>query len=74
MREPSWTKHFDEVMFQPPSSPVISMLDAGIFSNMQAKVDKKNATTTAQIYAAVHAVWKEASQVKSKFTPRGTYL
>ena len=38
----------------------MNMLDAGVFPNMQAKVDQKNATTTAEIRAAVTAVWEEA--------------
>jgi len=34
----------------------MSMLDAGVFPNMQAKVDENNATTAAQIRAAFYAV------------------
>jgi len=48
-------KHFDEVVFQSPSSPEMSIIDAGIFPGIQVKADEKNATTTAQIRAAVHA-------------------
>ena len=56
----AFAKHFDDVVFQSPSSPEMNMLDAGVFPNMQAKVDQKNATTTAEIRAAVNAVWEEA--------------
>ena len=55
----AFAKHFDDVVFQSPSSPEMNLLDAGVFPNMQAKVDEKNATTTAEIRAAVNAVWEE---------------
>ena len=56
----AFAKHFDNVVFQSPSSPEMNLLDAGVFPNMQAKVDQKNATTTAEIRAAVNLVWEEA--------------
>ena len=56
----AFAKHFDDVVFQSPSSPEMNLLDAGVFPNMQAKVDQKNATTTAEIRAAGNAVWEEA--------------
>jgi hypothetical protein len=55
-----FAKYFDFAVFQSPSSPEMNMLDAGVFPNMQAKVDQMNATTTAEIRAAVHAVWEDA--------------
>ena len=48
------------MVFQSPSSPEVNMLNAGVFPNMQARAGEKNATATAQVRAAVHAVWKEA--------------
>ena len=40
----AFARHFDDVVFQSPSSPEMNLLDAGVFPNMQAKVDLKNAT------------------------------
>ena len=56
----AFAKHFDDAVFQSPSNPEMNLLDAGVFPNMQAKVNLKNATTTAEIRAAVPAVWEKA--------------
>ena len=44
---------FDEVVFQPPSSPDTNHCDAGVFVNMGNKVRGLNVTTEDDIRAAV---------------------
>lgn len=51
-------KHFDRVLFQPPSSPDMSMLDAGVFPHMGRLVQGFGCVTKPVIRAAVKKVWK----------------
>jgi len=51
-------KHFNRVLFQPPSSPDMNMLDAGVFPHMGRLVQGFGCVTKPEIRAAVKKVWK----------------
>jgi hypothetical protein len=51
-------KHFDRVLFQPPSSPDMNMLDSGVFPHMGRLVQDLGCVTKSEIRAAVRKVWK----------------
>ena len=51
-------KHFDAVVFQPPSSPDVNMLDAGVFPHMGKLVEQKGCVSKEDIRRAVKKVWK----------------
>jgi hypothetical protein len=50
---------FDEVVFQPPSSPDTNHCDAGVFVNMGQKVHKRRPKTLGAIRVAVAEAWEE---------------
>ena len=50
---------FDEVVFQPPSSPDTNHCDAGVFVNMAQKVHKRRPKNLSEIRAAVAEAWEE---------------
>jgi hypothetical protein len=52
-------KHFDRVLFQPPSSPDMNMLDAGVFLHMGRLVQGVGCVTKPEIRAAVKKVLRE---------------
>ena len=49
---------FDNVYFQTPKSPDLSMCDAGVFPWMEREQQRKGAVTTEQIRASVMATWR----------------